>query len=123
MRHLLAVVMLLAALPATGEHEARVRGFVSGRLLAAWCERDGPRDVEACLTYLRAVYDTVAALDFDHRLLAERAEDVFGCIPPMVPVTELVIVYRRHASQYPDGLERQAASVVLEALRANYACE
>lgn len=118
----------LAASLAAGPGHARqagepspVRGFVSGGLLNAWCTRETPIDVEACFSYLRAVFDVLASIG--RGADGEAAGAVVACIPDRVSITELRAVATRYAAGDPKRLELQAAVLVRTALEEHYDCE
>ena len=121
-RLLLGVCLLTLALQAppaaaVGAAEGGVRGFIVGGRLNAWCTREDPLDVEACYSYLRAVFDTLATLG------AEGAGATVACIPDRISIGELRTVVTRYLAADAGRLRLQAALVVREALADGYDCE
>lgn len=110
-----AALALLLAAAAAAAPAAGVQGYVSGRLLRTWCTGATRLDTEACLSYLRGVFDTLQAAP------GAPAGDAI-CIPPEVAVTQLRSVTRRFAAAHPERLGDQAAVLLLEALRAEFPC-
>jgi len=99
---------------------ALVRGFVSGALLNTWCTRSEPRDIEACFSYLRGVFDVLNSLDAAG--VGAPASSIVDCVPDRVSITELRTVLVRHASRHPENLGLQASLLVRKALAENYEC-
>lgn len=116
--------MLIAGAVLVGPAQPRaqsVRGFVSTGLLLSWCRSPQAMDAEACLSYLRGVFDSLHAIE-------ARAEQGDGerasvaCISPMVPVTQLKTVALRFAHANPDALHGQAAEFLLRAFGRSFPC-
>jgi hypothetical protein len=102
-----AAVLLVSSVPAASMAEP-VRGFVSAELLTAWCESGERLDREACLSYLRGVFDTMQAL----APLAGGAGQDAGAI-----------VLRRYAAERLSDSGTQGALFVIRALVNAYPCE
>jgi len=114
-----AVLVAIALAATVPGRAAGVQGFVSGRVLARWCQGTTRLDTEACLSYLRGIFDTLEALRLPRR--AGGAVEI--CIPPEVAITQLRTEFARYAATRPERLPDQAAFLVLAALRERFPCE
>lgn len=114
---LLAALSLLAACSApssrTGEPTDPVQGYVSAALLDHWCRSESAVDVEACLSYLRGNFDTLAA-----------ARPVAGgaCIPRKVAVTELRERVRMRTPDAGNDPALPAARMLAQLWSEHYPC-
>lgn len=87
-----------------------------------WCDSPTRIDTEACLSYLRGVFDTLQ-LTRPAPAGAAGANPPAICIPPEAAITELRRIARAYGHSHPEALaHRQAADVVLGALRAVFPC-
>ena len=98
---------------------APVQGFVSATLITHWCRSDEALEVEACLSYLRGSFDTLAAAGL---LGAAGGPAAAGCISPFVAVTELRSRVREREPDPAADRNQQAARMLLELWRTHYPC-
>jgi len=123
----IGLALALLSAPAGGAGPAaaeRLQGFVSARLLSAWCRSEQPLDTEACLSYLRGVFDTLQAVAHpESAALIERHDGGPAiCISPLAPITQLKSAATRLRDAEGDPGEQQGAVFLLRALRDAFPC-
>jgi len=116
--------MLVAGAVLVGPGQPRaqsVRGFVSTGLLLSWCRSAQAMNTEACLSYLRGVFDSLHAIEARAKERDGDGDSV-ACISPLVPITQLKLVALRFARANPDALHGQAAEFLLRAFAKGFPC-
>lgn len=118
----LAAALTARAAPQHATHGGALQGFVNARLLTSWCKSVQAVPVEACLSYLRGVFDTVQALRYEDGAPGAANGTRQMCVPATVPVTELRALLRRRVAHPRLDEATQAAQMVLGVLHARYPC-
>ena len=96
-----------------------VQGFVSGQLITSWCWSDEALDKEACLSYLRGVFDTLQAVEDE----SGREQGRLLCVPRSTPITRLRAIVKRRAREVPPKPSQQGSSYLIAAWRDVFPCK
>ncbi len=90
-------------------------GYVTGNDLYARCTDSAPGSISYCFAYIAAVHDTMRA----YEIWLNMRE---FCVTPGTSQGDLKTAFTSYARAHPIDLNGQAASVVVNALKASYSC-
>jgi hypothetical protein len=90
-------------------------GYVTGNDLYARCTDAAPGSISYCFAYIAAVHDTMRA----YEIWLNMRE---FCVAPGASQGDLKAAFITYARAHPIDLNGQAASVVVNALKATYRC-
>jgi hypothetical protein len=90
-------------------------GYVTGNDLYARCTDSAPGSISYCFAYIAAVHDTMRA----YEIWLNMRE---FCVAPGTSQGDLKTAFISYARVHPIDLNGQAASVVVNALKASYSC-
>ena len=107
MSWLVALALLLASLPTTGETKT-VNTFMTGSRLYEACQSDS----QVCLAYVAAIVDASSVGSSFFKV----------CTPKTISVRQATVAFQGYVQRHPDLLPYPAAELVLRGLYDTFPC-